>query len=66
MTETKLRPAVATSPSATVETPERLSPLLWPLAAYLAVGTLILFAVAQLDSLAAYISPWDAKANRWH
>ena len=62
----KLRPAVEVSASTPVENPERLSPLLWPLAAYLAVGTLLLFAVAQLDALAAYISPWDAKANRWH
>ena len=58
-----LRPAV---PVSTPAENEKLSPLLWPLAAYLAIGTIVLFAVAQLDALAAYVSPWDAKANRWH
>jgi hypothetical protein len=63
----KLQPAIATSTSVTASgEPERLHPVLWPLAAYLAVGTLLLFVVSQLDSVAAYVMPWDEKGNRWH
>lgn len=61
----QLRPSVANS-STEPDEPVRLSPLLWPLAAYLAAGTLLLFAVSQVDALAAWSMPWDAKAARWH
>ena len=46
--------------------PERIHPLLWPLAAYLAVGTLVLFLVSQVDAAAAYVLPWTARRGRWH
>lgn len=62
----KLQPAIATSTSVTAAKPERLHPVLWPLAAYLAVGTILLFLVSQLDGVAAYVMPWDEKGNRWH
>lgn len=63
----KLHPAIASSTSVTPSVkPERLHPVLWPLAAYLAVGTVLLFLVAQVDGLAAYILPFDAERNRWH
>lgn len=61
----KLQPAIATSTSVTAK-PERLHPVLWPLAAYLAVGTILLFIVSQLDGAAAYVMPWDEKGHRWH
>lgn len=65
-TSSKLRPAVVTSTATVSEEPEKLSPILWPLAAYLAIGTLVLFLVSQLDSAAAALMPWEAKPNRWH
>jgi hypothetical protein len=65
-TSSKLRPAVVTSTATMPEEPVRLSPILWPLAAYLAIGTLALFLVSQLDTVAGMLIPWDAKPNRWH
>jgi hypothetical protein len=65
-TSSKLRPAVVTSTAPMPDEPVRLSPILWPLAAYLAIGTLALFLVSQLDAVATALMPWDAKPNRWH
>lgn len=63
----KLRPAIETSTTAPPdEAPERLSPILWPLAAYLAIGTLVLFLVSQLDTVATTLMPWESKPERWH
>jgi hypothetical protein len=63
----RLQPAIATSNTVTAAVkPERLHPVLWPLAAYLAVGTIVLFLVSQVDGAAAYVMPWDEKGNRWH
>jgi hypothetical protein len=67
VTSPKLRPAVVTSAAAPPEeAPERLSPILWPLAAYLAIGTLVLFLVSQLDGVATAVAPWEGERNRWH
>lgn len=65
-TSSKLRPVVVTSGAPPEQMPERLSPILWPLAAYLAVGTLVLFLVSQLDGVASTLMPWDSERNRWH
>lgn len=70
-TSSKLRPAVVTSTNMSEdpdrpERHERLSPILWPLAAYLALGTLVLFLVSQLDAAAAALMPWESKPSRWH
>jgi hypothetical protein len=62
----QLRPAIATTEVSPTNEPERLHPLLWPLAAYLAIATITLFLVAQVDALAAWVMPWDEKPNRWH
>jgi len=62
----KLSPAVASAGISAPADSYRLHPLMWPLAAYLSVGTLLLFLVSQVDTIAASVMPWDAKPNKWH